>query len=174
MNKNRIILTESQLRDVIKEAICDIINESSYIDVKEIVENLYQLEDKLIEYAQELKRVYFDNERWFDKYGQRYENMGLDNPLYSYGSQGELSDAFDKEKWDKWTKGKAPSFEENLKEAIDYYSTLQQMAESEGYGSGAASRGFDVTKPSGLIWTISAKCLRVLRKMEDISGVRAS
>ena len=98
----------------------------------------------------------------------------FDNPLYSYGSQGELSDAFDKEKWDKWTKGKAPSFEENLKEAIDYYSTLQQMAESEGYGLGAASRGFDVTKPSGLIWTISAKCLRVLRKMEDISGVRVS
>lgn len=124
----------------------------------ETAAKLNDLENKLIDCATRLKRVYFDNERYFDTV-LRSTYQSLDNPSYSYGSQGELSDLL-VDNPDEWIP--------ELNRTIEEYERYKHAAECDGYGPGAAARGFDVTRPIGRVWTLSCEALRILHEIKDI------
>ena len=167
--KRKIKLTESHLHSIIKESVKRILNEG----VEDIVAQLSQLEDRICEISREIKRVFFENERKFDdsKYA-RFVRMGLDNPPYSFGSQGELSDSFDTEKWNEWTGGRGPRFEDELRETYEWFKQLQYLADCEGYGPRAAARGFNVASPIGVFWTKSSEAIRILNKMAELTNIK--
>ena len=171
MTKKLIRLTESDLHRIVKESVNKVLKES--LETQGIIASLEKLEDKLVDVASEIKRIFFKNERRFDdSHLQRFVRLGLDNPPYSFGTQGELSRSFDAESWKQLTKGNALPFEQELQETFKWFNTLKWYAECEGYGVGAASRGFNVTSPIGLMWTESTKAIRILEKMAEITGVK--
>ena len=169
MKKNRIRLTESQLHNIIKESVKRVLREG----VQDIVAQLSQLEDRICEISREIKRVFFENERKFDDpYFARFVRLGLDNPPYSFGSQGELSDAFDAEKWNEWTRGRGPRFEDELRDTYKWFKKLKYFSECEGYGPGAAARGFNVANPIGIFWSESSEAIRILNKMAELTNIK--
>lgn len=121
-----------------------------------MIKTLDSLEDKLIDISGEMSRIYYDNEEYLDNV-KRFENMGLDNPPYSHGSQGELSVYFTTEE---------------LQDTFKWFNTVKYYAECEGYGIGAAQRGFDTTSPIGLLWTRSVQAIKVLRDMAEVTGTK--
>lgn len=121
-----------------------------------MIKTLDSLENKLIDISGEMSRVYYDNEDYLDNV-KRFENMGLDNPPYSHGSQGELSVYFTTEE---------------LQDTFKWFNTVKYYAECEGYGIGAAQRGFDTTSPIGLLWTRSVQAIKVLREMAEVTGTK--
>lgn len=170
MNKKQIIrINENQLKRIVTESVKRVLNES--LEKNEIINNLEKLEDDLVSVASEIKDVFFRNERYFDNI-KRFERLGLNNPPYSYGTQGELSYSFDSDKWNEFTKGKGIPFEEELQNTYKWYNTLMYYADCEGYGYGAASRGFDVTSPIGLLWQYASRAIRILNKMAEITGTK--
>lgn len=138
-------------------------------EVSSIVEKLTALENELCRCSREIREVYFANERCFDDLRLDFVRIGIDNPPYSCGSQGELSLSYDADKWKAMTNGKGQSFKAELCYAFVWFSLCKSIAERYGYGVGAAQRGFDVTKPIGVIWTRSTQILSVIRKMADIA-----
>lgn len=167
--KRKVRLTESQLHGIIKESVKRILNEG----VQDIVAQLSQLEDRIGDISREIKRVFFEYERRFDdpKY-TRFVRMGLDNPPYSFGTQGELSKSFDAEKWNEWTRGRGPRFEDELRDTYKWFKQLQYLAECEGYGPGAAARGFNVANPIGIFWSESSEAIRILNKMAELTNIK--
>lgn len=123
---------------------------------KDMIKTLDSLENKLIDISGEMSRIYYDNEDYLDNV-KRFENMGLDNPPYSHGSQGELSVYFTAEE---------------LQDTFKWFNTLKYYAECEGYGIGAAQRGFDTTSPIALLWTRSVQAIKVLRDMAEVTGTK--
>lgn len=121
-----------------------------------MIKTLDSLENKLIDISGEMSRIYYDNEDYLDNV-KRFENMGLDNPPYSHGSQGELSVYF---------------MAEELQDTFKWFNTIKYYAECEGYGIGAAQRGFDTTSPIGLLWTRSVQAIKVLRDMAEVTGTK--
>ena len=169
-NESRIHKTikfkESDLHKMIVESVKQTLNEG-------VVESLEQLEQQLIRVAIDIKNVYFKNEAYFDKLSDRttkFERLGLDNPPYAFGSQGELSLSYDAEKWQELTGGRAQSFEQELQETFKWFNTLKYYAETEGYGAGAASRGFDVTRPIGMLWMRAYNAIKILKQMAEITN----
>ena len=162
MKKLKKLHSENYIRKAVRESVNRMLNENT-------IDLLGELEDKLIDVASEIKQIFFRNERYFDNV-ERFEKMGLDNPPYSYGSQGELSRSFDAEEWQKLTGGHGVPFEQELQETFKWYNTLKYKTECEGYGIGAASRGFNVTSPIGLLWTKSVEAIKILRKMAEITN----
>jgi hypothetical protein len=138
---------------------------------QDIIISLEKKENELINIAADIKSIFFNNERYFDGV-HRFDRLGLDNPPYSYGSQGELSYSYDTEKWQEFTNGRGVPFETELQDTFKWFNTLKYYAECEGYGIGAAARGFDVTRPIGLLWNESVKAIRVLRDMAQIANVK--
>ena len=141
------------------------------MEKQEIITLLEKKENELINIATEIKRIFFDNERYFDTI-HRFDRLGLDNPPYSYGSQGELSVSYDAEKWQEITKGRGVPFAEELQDTYKWFNTLKYYADCEGYGIGAAARGFNVTRPIGLLWSKSVQAIRVLTDMAEIANVK--
>lgn len=121
-----------------------------------MIKTLDSLENKLIDISGEMSRIYYDNEVYLDNV-KRFENMGLDNPPYSHGSQGELSVYFTAEE---------------LQDTFKWFNTVKYYAECEGYGIGAAQRGFNTTSPIGLLWTRSVQAIKVLRDMAEVTGTK--
>lgn len=123
---------------------------------KDMIKTLESLEDKLIDISHEMSRIYYDNERYFDNF-KRFDYMGIDNPPYSHGSQGELSVYFTAEE---------------LQDTFKWFNTVKYYAECEGYGIGAAQRGFNTTSPIALLWTRSVQTIKVLRDMAEVTGTK--
>lgn len=101
--------------------------------------------------VREIQTVYFKNERWFDRYDYP-QFLGFDNVCF--------------EEWE---------FEETeYRDAYRFVNAVRWTCECHGYGIGAASRGFDVTKPEGLLWTICVKVERHLSAIAEIMGYKTS
>ena len=120
--------------------------------------------DKIDEVAREIQSIFFDNERWFDTkwFGNA---IGLDNAGNAYGTY-ELYCALNGQ-------NHLYTVEECLHQlGVDYYM-IQSIADSAGYGMGAASRGFDVTAPLGRYWTLASEALRAINAICQIYHIDA-
>lgn len=107
--------------------------------------------------ASELQSLYYRYEREFDRkwYG---ECMGLDN-ITGNLSTYDLTYAIEK--------GNAKEIADELHRFAMFYEAMMWIADSEGYGSGASQRGFDVTRPMGIFWHRSYKALEIIYDLCD-------
>ena len=48
---------------------------------------------------------------------------------------------------------------------------IKYIADNEGYGMGAASRGFDVTRPMGRYWTLASEVIRVIQNICKVYNI---
>jgi hypothetical protein len=118
--------------------------------------------DRIDDAAREMQSIYFDNERWFDT--KWYGNcLGFDNAGHEYGTI-ELYYAL---------QGQNPLYtiEECLHQLGVKYYMIKYIADNEGYGMGAASRGFDVTRPMGRYWTLASKAIRVIQNICKVYNI---
>lgn len=122
-------------------------NVNEAMDKQAVVNNLWDAFRKKI---YEIQKLYFANERHFDKFDYSMY-LGFDNVTY--------------EPWFDF---------EEYRSAYQFCNVVMWIAECKGYGPGAASRGFDVTKPEGLMWTIAFSSRQILDKIADINGYKTS
>ena len=99
--------------------------------------------------AQEMQRNYFEHEFWYDIH-KEFDTLGMDNVSGNFGT-------YDLEYY--LEQNDRPKYVEELHRMFVFYYTIMWMAECKGYGFNAASRGFDVTTPYGVLWT---RCERAI------------
>jgi hypothetical protein len=166
--KNTIRLTESELKSMITKTVKSVLNETRCLMVEDDAEGMTsnpEVEkylDTIDEAAREMQRIFFDNERWFDTkwYGMV---LGFDNASGNYGT------------YDLWyavhERHPELTVEDCLHELGADYNMIRWIAECEGYGPGAASRGFDVTRPMGRYWVLANKAIKALHALCDLYNV---
>ncbi len=112
---------------------------------------------KLEAIAIEMQQIYYANERDMDAHFNA-ERLGLDNvtgnlslhELYWHIQDNDMD-----------------ALGDAVSETEDFFKDVERLADNKGYGPGAASRGFDVTRPIGRYWTLASMGLHHCEKLRE-------
>lgn len=113
--------------------------------------------DKLEAVARDMQQIYYANERYMDEHFYA-ERLGLDNVtgnLSLYLLQWAIDD------------GDKAQADAELMDTEKFFTEVKRLADNKGYGPGAAARGFDVTRPIGVYWTLACKGLRLCNEIRE-------
>lgn len=112
----------------------------------------------LLNIAQEMQNICFANEKYMVKFMDA-ERMGFDNVTGNLC----LYD-FDYFAW----QGNKEECQKRVAEWELFFNDVARLADSKGYGLGAAQRGFNVTNPIGRYWTLAQQALREVHNISYI------